>query len=223
MTSSSLLVDRFAMAAEQAGCVVWRVAGPHELPAMLDAWVSPDRGPVPSDAPGLVSASGRTTVVLDEVPVTARPPEAVVVTADTPVEQITDAQLAVVAPLAAVAETGSLVLLETERFRRLVSLFGRTLVAVVPTSLVVPSLDDVAVMLDRLPPALPFHLTLVTGPSRTADIERRLTIGVQGATEVVVVLLDDGADDRAAPMPAGTATGAGPAIGADTVTTGGSP
>ncbi len=35
------------------------------------------------------------------------------------------------------------------------------------------------------------YATLVTGPSRTADIERVLTVGVQGPARVAVLFLDD--------------------------------
>jgi L-lactate dehydrogenase complex protein LldG len=35
------------------------------------------------------------------------------------------------------------------------------------------------------------HVALVTGPSRTADIEQTLTIGVHGPKQVHIVLLDD--------------------------------
>jgi len=36
---------------------------------------------------------------------------------------------------------------------------------------------------------LPAYASLTTGPSRTADIERSLTIGVQGPNAVHVVVL----------------------------------
>jgi L-lactate dehydrogenase complex protein LldG len=47
-----------------------------------------------------------------------------------------------------------------------------------------------------LPEALPkardaSNAVLVTGPSRTADIEMTLTIGVHGPKEIIVFLVDD--------------------------------
>ena len=39
-------------------------------------------------------------------------------------------------------------------------------------------------------------LSAITGPSRTADIERVLTIGVHGPRRLVVVAVDDGEEAR---------------------------
>ncbi|MDQ3413285.1 MAG: lactate utilization protein, partial [Chloroflexota bacterium] len=35
------------------------------------------------------------------------------------------------------------------------------------------------------------YATLVTGPSRTADIERVLTVGVQGPARLIVLFVDE--------------------------------
>jgi L-lactate dehydrogenase complex protein LldG len=40
------------------------------------------------------------------------------------------------------------------------------------------------------------YLACVTGPSRTADIERVLTIGVHGTRRLVVIAVDGGAGVR---------------------------
>lgn len=88
---------------------------------------------------------------------------------------------------AAIAETGTLVL-ACERDRpRLPSMLPRRHLAVVRATAIVPSLRAALARLrDRIPAAAALHF--VTGPSRTADIELALTLGVHGPRELEVVL-----------------------------------
>jgi L-lactate utilization protein LutC len=51
---------------------------------------------------------------------------------------------------------------------------------------ILPGLDELFAALGG---ALPSSVAIITGPSRSADIEQRLTIGVHGPGEVHVVLL----------------------------------
>ena len=89
----------------------------------------------------------------------------------------------------ALADTGTLVLFSGAEESRLVSLLPPKHIAVVPVSRLVDSLDD---LLARVP--LPADSTssmiLITGPSRTADIEQILVRGVHGPGEITVVLVD---------------------------------
>jgi L-lactate dehydrogenase complex protein LldG len=56
----------------------------------------------------------------------------------------------------------------------------------------VASLDDAAPVIRELSLAKGGTFsTLVTGPSRTADIERVLTVGVQGPGKVMTLFVDD--------------------------------
>lgn len=90
----------------------------------------------------------------------------------------------------AVAETGSLVLCGSPNHPRSVSLLGRMHVALVREDQIVPDLYDLADrLLADLLGAMPSNVTFITGPSKTADIELQLVIGVHGPETVHVVLV----------------------------------
>lgn len=105
-----------------------------------------------------------------------------------PARSVADAAVGLVRGEFAVAETGSVLVVQDALPDRTVSMLSRALVQVVDRDHVVDGLDDVAVWLAQRA-AAPGYVALVTGPSRTADIERSLTIGVQGPGAVHVVLL----------------------------------
>lgn len=89
-----------------------------------------------------------------------------------------------------IAETGSVMLVEERSEDRAVSMLSPVVIQVIDRDQVYPTLD---VLLERLFHGFeggpPTFASLSTGPSRTADIERSLTIGVHGPHEVHVVLL----------------------------------
>jgi len=86
-----------------------------------------------------------------------------------------------------VANTGTLAAAADGVAGRLVSMLPPLHVALVPSERIVP---DLPALLARLSPAQTGYLALVTGPSRTADIERVLTIGVHGPARLVIVAWD---------------------------------
>ena len=95
----------------------------------------------------------------------------------------------------AVAETGSVVVVPRAGLSRLVSLVPPVHVALVRPRDVVESLDDVF-LLRRLEyfqrgGDMGSYLNFITGPSRTADIEQTIVIGVHGPKEVHMVLLEE--------------------------------
>lgn len=87
----------------------------------------------------------------------------------------------------ALADTGTLVQDATDIALRLVSTLPAVHVALVTTAALVP---DLPTLLPRLSPAKSRHLAFITGPSRTADIERVLTIGVHGPKRLITLFID---------------------------------
>ncbi|HLO04700.1 MAG TPA: LUD domain-containing protein [Symbiobacteriaceae bacterium] len=92
----------------------------------------------------------------------------------------------------AIAETGSIALAHDAQRGRVVSLLPPVHVAVLPTSRILGTADAYfrAVALLGAEGGLPQALNLATGPSRTADIEMDLSIGVHGPGKVHVVLYE---------------------------------
>lgn len=89
----------------------------------------------------------------------------------------------------ALADTGSLVFFSESGESRLLSLLPPCHIAVIESSKIVPSLDDVF-RLRPLPGADSSAMVVVTGPSRTADIEMRLVRGVHGPGEIHVIIIN---------------------------------
>lgn len=85
------------------------------------------------------------------------------------------------------ADTGTLVQDQTEISQRLASSLPEIHVALLDTAAI---LSDKVALLKRIDPVTSRYLAFITGPSRTADIERVLTIGVHGPKRLVVLLID---------------------------------
>jgi L-lactate dehydrogenase complex protein LldG len=86
-----------------------------------------------------------------------------------------------------IAETGTLVLESARERSRLASLVPPIHVALLSTRCICDSLGDA---LARVDPAS-HAITLITGPSRTSDIELTLVVGVHGPQTVHVLLLEE--------------------------------
>ena len=88
----------------------------------------------------------------------------------------------------ALADTGSLAQNSTAIGQRLVSSLSTIHIALVPTSGILP---DMPALLEKVHPKECAYLAMITGPSRTADIERVLTIGVHGPERLVIIFVDE--------------------------------
>ena len=92
----------------------------------------------------------------------------------------------------AVAETGSIVLGASEACRRMISLVPLIHIAVLRPDQIVADLIDWAGSLPVADAAAaPGGLTLISGPSKTADIEIKLVTGVHGPGELHLVVIDN--------------------------------
>ncbi|MDR7518324.1 MAG: lactate utilization protein [Armatimonadota bacterium] len=100
-------------------------------------------------------------------------------------EAVADADVGITGADWAVAETATLVLASAPDRPRITSLLPPIHLALLRADRIVPHLSALFARLDALPSAL----TLITGPSRSADIGLVPVLGAHGPTEVTVVLL----------------------------------
>ena len=105
-----------------------------------------------------------------------------------PLRSIADRAVGITVATLAVAETGSVLLIEPAPSDRAVSLLTKHLIVAVAEGDIVDELADGFRWLAQQPRAAAYA-TFVTGPSRTADIERSLTIGVQGPSRLTAAVL----------------------------------
>jgi L-lactate utilization protein LutC len=89
-----------------------------------------------------------------------------------------------------IAETGSVILASRPEQPRSLSLLPPIHVAVAERRQILPDLFDLFALLGKGPDELPACLSVITGPSKTGDIELRLVTGVHGPGEIHVILFD---------------------------------
>jgi L-lactate utilization protein LutC len=98
--------------------------------------------------------------------------------------------LGVTSAVGAIATTGTLVLASDVSGGRTASLLPPSHLCVLPASAVVAGSDEVLRGLGTRASRLPSNLVLVTGPSRSGDIEQIIALGVHGPLRVEIVLLE---------------------------------
>ncbi|MDQ6663888.1 MAG: lactate utilization protein [Acidobacteriota bacterium] len=90
----------------------------------------------------------------------------------------------------ALADTGTLVMLSSPQEARMISLLPPAHIAVVPAHKILSGLDELLTLLPR-PSEQTSSMVLITGPSRTGDIEQILVRGVHGPGEIHVIVVDE--------------------------------
>ena len=93
---------------------------------------------------------------------------------------------------ALVARTGSILLSSAEQSGRTVSVYAPVHICIAYTSqLVFDIKDGLQLLKTKYKGNLPSLISLATGPSRTADIEKTLVVGVHGPKEVFCFLIEN--------------------------------
>lgn len=186
MTNVDEMIDDYRARAEPLGVWVERVADVDAAAEVVRAWAEEIGAADAVIAPSLRERAAAMVGAIERTGLATRPGGA-------PAE-IRDAPLGISLAARAVAETGSVLLVEGDLADRAVSLVTLTHITVCPISALVASLDDAVPVFraaaDRSSGGTGYA-TLVTGPSRTADIELTLTVGVQGPGRVMILFVDD--------------------------------
>jgi L-lactate dehydrogenase complex protein LldG len=97
----------------------------------------------------------------------------------------------VVAAAHGIAATGTCVVVTDDEAVRLATMLPEVSVLTLNAADIVPDLPDIAPFLrERQSSGHASYTSFITGPSRTADIERVSAIGVHGPLELVVILVE---------------------------------
>ena len=88
----------------------------------------------------------------------------------------------------ALAETGSVILEMNASQSRLASLLPPVHIVMLPVSKIVP---DIFTWTANRNGEMPSQLVIISGPSKTADIEQTLVVGVHGPKRFIVIVYDD--------------------------------
>jgi L-lactate dehydrogenase complex protein LldG len=89
----------------------------------------------------------------------------------------------------AIAETGAIVLWPDEKEPRLMSLVPPVHIAVLEADRIYNSFCEI-IQAEKWTDRMPTNALLISGPSKTADIEMTLAFGVHGPRELIVLIID---------------------------------
>jgi len=177
------LAERFAEAQRAAGSLVARIPAWDALPAAVTPWIGRFgiRSALTGREPRLEPLRRHLAALGVQVGRYERPVE----------EQrgeLFATDLGITTSAAAVAETGSIVLIPSPEEPRLLSLAVPIHLAIVEVATIVPTLADF-IRTGAYQQRLPANLVFVSGASRTADIELTLAMGVHGPKTLLVAVV----------------------------------
>jgi L-lactate dehydrogenase complex protein LldG len=104
---------------------------------------------------------------------------------------LTDCDVSVTSCEALIARTGSIVMSAAQQSGRTTSVYAPVHICVAYTNQLMYDIKDALLLVQKkYGDNFPSLVTLATGPSRTADIEKTLVVGVHGPKEVFCFLVD---------------------------------
>jgi L-lactate dehydrogenase complex protein LldG len=107
-------------------------------------------------------------------------------------DRLQEARTALILCEALVARTGSIVVSSRQTSGRRLPVIAEVLIVVAYPNQVCGELKDALNMVKtKYDGTLPSQITFITGPSRTADIEKTLVKGVHGPKEVYLFFVDE--------------------------------
>ena len=184
------LVERFTQEATAVRAQVHRVDDNHQLIEKIVGICRDQIGEVAisgaelfrkTDLPGELTARGFSTFIGEQAD------------HEEMVARLAKCGVGVTAADFAIAETGTIVLSSDEPNALLVSLLPPVHIAVVRSEQMIATIDEAIRKTgsEQMARANPTRsVTLITGPSRTSDVELVLSIGVHGPKELHVIILD---------------------------------
>src|SRR5271170_589819 len=175
-------IDLFVAMAEEVQATVTRVPSAEAVPEAVARYLATENLPaevVVAPDPGL-----------DDLPWEARPLLRIRRGRAEP-----DDTVSLTPCFAAVAETGTLMLLSGPETPTTLNFLPDTHIAVVRADQVVATYEDGWDRL-RADRALPRTVNFITGPSRTGDIEQRIVLGAHGPRRLHIVVVEDRSEGR---------------------------
>lgn len=178
------MFDTFKAKAEAAGCQVVRFATSAEA---LDFILQFMRDEGVADAPGTYAVWADCPFLkgLDRQELAKRVPG---LTFNVTRQTAKDARIGVTQMHWGIANTGTLAQDSSAVEQRLASALTWIHIALVGTADIVA---DLPALMTKMHPSQHGYIALITGPSRTADIERVLAIGVHGPERLLVISVDE--------------------------------
>jgi len=180
-------VDLFVAMAEAVQTTVARVSGDIGIPAEVARYLAAENLPAEiamAPDPGLASIPWSERPLLNIRRGKAEPGDAVSLTPC----------------LAAIAETGTLMLVSGEATPTTLNFLPDTHIVVLRANQVVAGYEDGWDLLRQRPgegpEALPRVVNFITGPSRTGDIEQKIELGAHGPRRLHVILVDHDTTSR---------------------------